>query len=70
MAIAMMGQLADVGLSVQFGESACCIGDKNNEDMNGLKENSGLAEQNAAVMMDSFEDGDQNNSWTPRHPDN
>jgi hypothetical protein len=62
MAVAMMG-LADVCPSVQLGESGCSIGDENNETMDGLKENSELAEQNAAVMMDSFEDGDQNISW-------
>jgi hypothetical protein len=31
--------------------------------MDDLKEISELAEQTAAVMMDSFEDGDRNISW-------
>jgi hypothetical protein len=62
MAIAMMG-LADMCQSVQLGESACMIGDENSANVDHMKENSGLSERNAAMMMDSLENDARNILW-------
>ncbi|TVU35003.1 hypothetical protein EJB05_16867, partial [Eragrostis curvula] len=62
MAISMMG-LADMCPSVQLGELACRIGDENSESVDDLKESSELSEQNAAVIMGSFENPTQGSSW-------
>ncbi|GJN17562.1 hypothetical protein PR202_gb04640 [Eleusine coracana subsp. coracana] len=56
MAIAMMG-LADLCPNVQLGESACRIGDVNVDNVDDLKKNPELSEQNAAVMMEGDSSG-------------